>query len=90
MVVVASGATILAEDEGWSVFLPGVPVGADGATFGAAVDNMIDALREYAADWRERLRDAPNQRAHEALVQAISVSTDDQLREWLQANHSGS
>lgn len=79
-------ATIVAEDGGWSVFLPGVPVGVDGATFDAALDDMIDALREYATDWRERLRDAPNQQAHGALVQMISVCTDAQLRDWLQAS----
>ena len=44
---------------------------------------MIDALREYAEDWQERLLDAPNHRNNWGLVQLICLSTDDQLREWL-------
>lgn len=68
---------------GWSVFIPGVPVAADGATFDGAIDEMIDALREYAEDWQDRLLDAPNHREQWGLVQMIELSDDVQLREWL-------
>ena len=78
-----SGAQVVAEAGGWSVFIPGLPVAADGATFDEAITEMIDALREYADDWQERLLDAPNHRGNWALVQLISLSTDDQVREWL-------
>jgi hypothetical protein len=44
---------------------------------------MINALREYAEDWQERLLDTPNHQNNWALVQLISLSTDDQLRDWL-------
>ncbi|WP_431927398.1 hypothetical protein [Nonomuraea jabiensis] len=44
---------------------------------------MVDALREYAEDWQDRLLDAPNHRENWGLVQLISLSDDDQLREWL-------
>ncbi len=78
-----SRAQVVAEAGGWSVFIPGLPVAADGATFEEAIVEMIDALREYAEDWQERLLDAPNHRNSWGLVQLISLSTDDQLRDWL-------
>jgi predicted RNase H-like HicB family nuclease len=53
-----SRAQVVAEGGGWSVFIPGLPVAADGDSFAGAVDDMIDALREYAEDWQERLLDA--------------------------------
>ncbi len=41
------------------------------------------ALREYAADWQERLAEATNHRDNWALVQLITLSEDDQLPDWL-------
>lgn len=76
-------AQVVPEAGGWSVFIPGLPISADGATFEEAVVEMIDTLREYAEDWQERLLDAPNHRSNWGLVQLISLSTDDQIREWL-------
>ena len=81
--LIASRAQAVAEAGGWSIFIPGLPVAADGSTFDEAVVEMIDALREYAEDWQERLLDAPNHRDNWGLVQLISLSTDDQLRDWL-------
>jgi hypothetical protein len=81
--VCPSRAEVVAEADGWSVFIPGLPVAADGATFDEAIDEMIDALREYADDWQERLLDAPNHRDNWGLVQLISLSGDEQLRDWL-------
>jgi predicted RNase H-like HicB family nuclease len=78
-----SNAQIVAEDGGWSIFVPGLPVAADGATLDDALAEMVDALREYADDWQDRLLDAPNHRGHWGLVQLIVLSTDEQLREWL-------
>lgn len=79
----AHRAQVVAEAGGWSVFIPGLPIAADGATFDEAITEMIVALREYAEDWQERLLDAPNHRNNWALVQVISLSDDDQLRDWL-------
>ncbi|WP_406281614.1 prevent-host-death protein [Nocardia sp. NBC_00881] len=79
----AAGAEVVAENEGWSVFLPGLPIAADGATFDEAVDEVILALREYADDWQGRLRTAPNHRENWGLVQLIGLSDDAQLRDWL-------
>jgi predicted RNase H-like HicB family nuclease len=81
--VVPSRAQVVQEGDGWSVFIPGLPVTADGATFDEAVDEMVEALREYAQDWQDRLLRAPNHRENWGLVQLISLSDDDQLREWL-------
>ena len=71
------------EAGGWSVFIPGLPVAADGRTFDDAILEMVDALREYAQDWQERLFDAPNHRENRGLVQLINLSNDNQLRDWL-------
>jgi hypothetical protein len=81
--IVPSRAQVVPEAGGWSVFIPGLPVAADGASFDEAISEMIDALREYAEDWQERLLDAPNHRDNWGLVQLISFSDDEQLRDWL-------
>jgi len=81
--VLPSGTQVVAEAGGWSVFIPGVPVSADAATFDEAITEMVDALREYVADWHARLLDAQNHRDNWGLVQLISLSDDDQLRDWL-------
>jgi predicted RNase H-like HicB family nuclease len=76
-------AQVVAEAGGWSMFVPGLPVAADGASFAEAIDEMIGALREYADDWQEHLLDAPNHVQNWGLVQLVSLSDDDQLRDWL-------
>lgn len=76
-------AQVVAEAGGWSVFVPGLPVAADGATFDEAIDEMVDALREYADDWEERLLDVVNHRDSWAVVALVGLSDDGQLREWL-------
>lgn len=81
--LVPSRAQAVPEADGWSVFIPGVPVAADGATFDEAITEMIEALREYADDWQARLLDAPNHRENWGLVQLISLSDDEQLADWL-------
>lgn len=83
MTAVPARAQVVAEAGGWSVFIPGLPIAADGGTLDEAIAEMIDALREYADDWQDRLLDAPNHRENWALVQLISLSDDRQLRDWL-------
>jgi antitoxin (DNA-binding transcriptional repressor) of toxin-antitoxin stability system len=77
-------AEVLAEAGGWSVLLPGLPIGAEGETFDEALDEMVSALREYAEDWADHLRHAPNHEPNWGLVQIIDLSSDEQLRDWLQ------
>ena len=84
--IVPSNAQVVPEAGGWSVFIPGLPVAADGASFDDAIDEMIDALREYAEDWQDHLLDAPNHRDNWGLVQLISLSDDEQLHDWLVGN----
>jgi predicted RNase H-like HicB family nuclease len=81
--VTPSRAQVVPESGAWSLFIPGLPIAADGATFDEAVAEMIDALREYAEDWQDHLLDAPNHRENWGLVQLISLSDDEQLRDWL-------
>lgn len=76
-------AEVVSEDGGWSVFIPGFPIAADGATFAEAVDEMVCALREYAHDWVERLHRAPNHAGNWALVQIVSLSDDEHLAQWV-------
>ncbi|MDN5797676.1 MAG: hypothetical protein L0H79_18285 [Intrasporangium sp.] len=76
-------AQAVPDGDGWSIVLPGVPVAADGATIEEAVDEMIDALREYAEAWTERLRLAPNHEDNWGLVQIVTLASDEQLRSWL-------
>jgi len=81
--VCTSRTEVVAEAGGWSVFIPGLPVAADGGTFDEAICEMIDALREYAEDWQERLSGSPNHRENWGLVQLIDLSDDSQLRDWM-------
>jgi predicted RNase H-like HicB family nuclease len=78
-----SRAQVVAEAGGWSVFIPGLPIAADGATLDEALDEMVAALREYAEDWQDRLLDAPNHAGNWGLVQLVTLSSDGQLRDWL-------
>jgi Antitoxin of toxin-antitoxin, RelE / RelB, TA system len=78
-----SGAVMAHEAGGWSIVLPGLPIAADGATVDQALDEMVEAMREYADDWTERLLTAPNHARNWDLVQFIELSDDEQLRSWL-------
>jgi len=77
-------AEVVAEAGGWSVMLPGLPIAAEGETFDEAVNEMVSALREYAEDWADHLRHAPNHEQNWGLIQIIDLSSDDELRNWLQ------
>lgn len=76
-------AEAVAESGGWSVFIPGLPIAADGATLDEALDETVLALREYADAWSQRLRLAPNHADNWGLVQIVEFSSDSQLKAWL-------
>ena len=80
-----SRAMVVAEGGGWAALLPGLPVSGDGPTLEAAIADLIDALREYAEDWNDRLLDAPNHRDNWDLVEIVELASDDELRSWLLA-----
>lgn len=77
-------AQVVSEAGGWSIMLNGLPLAADGETFDEALDEMVDVLREYAEDWADHLRHAPNHADNWGLVQIIDLSTDAELKAWLQ------
>ena len=72
----------VAEADGWSVFLPGTPIAADGAELDEAVEEFVQALREYAQDWEDRLRQAPNHEHLWPLMLFVSMSSDDEIASW--------
>ena len=76
-------AEVVAEAGGWSVFIPGTPVAADGATLDEAITETVDALREYAADWVDHLSRVPNHAENWGLVQLVVLSTDEEIADWL-------
>lgn len=78
-----ANAEVVAENDGWSIFLPGLPIAADGSTLDEALDEAVLALRDYAEAWAERLRLAPNHADNWGLVQIIEFSSDERLRSWL-------
>ena len=73
----------VAEADGWSVFLPGTPISADGADLDEAVDEFVSALREYVEDWNTRLRFAPNHQHHWPLVYFVSLNSDAEIAQWV-------
>jgi predicted RNase H-like HicB family nuclease len=78
-----SQAVVVAEGGGWAAFIPGVPVHGDAATLDEAIDDLIEALRDYAEDWNDRLHAAPNHAQHRSLVELVELSDDEQLRDWI-------
>jgi hypothetical protein len=71
------------EAGGWSILLPGTPVAADGADPDSALDEFVDALREYAEDWIERLHAAPNHQENWGLVQFVALAGESGIRSWV-------
>ena len=83
-VVVPSHAQVNLEDSGlWSASLSGVPLWAEAPTYEAVIQAMVSELREYAAEWRDGLFEAPNHRENWGLVLLVEVSSNQQLAEWL-------
>lgn len=80
-----SNAQTVCEDEAWTIFIPELPLAAEGPTLDAAISTMIEELRLYASDWVDHLHVAPNHSMHWAVVQLITLSTDEQLKDWLVA-----
>jgi hypothetical protein len=74
---------VVNEDGAWAVFMPGRPLASEASTLEEALEDFVDALRDYAEDWEYHLHAAPNHRENWALVQLIDLSTDDQLTSWL-------
>lgn len=80
-------AHVFSEEGRWIVLLSGRPFVSEGGTVDEAIADLVLTLREYAQDWDERLRLAPNHEQNWALVQLINLSTDEELVEWIE--HGG-
>lgn len=87
--LIPSRARVVAEGGGWVVLFPEAPVHGDGETFADAIDDAVEALREYAEDWNDRLRFASNHVDYRSLVELVELSTDEQLKDWILAEESG-
>jgi hypothetical protein len=66
-------------DEGVYVWLPGLPISADGPDFDDAIASLVEAMRDYAAAWLEDLRHFSNHEANWGLVNLVLLSEDDEL-----------
>lgn len=74
---------LFCEDGVWTAAIPGAPLATEGVGIDDAVDELVEALREYAEDWADRLHDAPNHARWWALAQMVAFSSDDELRSWV-------
>lgn len=72
------------EDERVIAFMALRPFVSEGLTFDGALDDLVESLREYAEDWHDHLSSAPNHADNGALVQLVNVSSDQQLRDWIE------
>jgi len=79
---------VINEDGAWAMFMPGLPIAAEGSTLEEATADLIEALRDYAEDWEDHLQAAPNHTGNWALVQIIDAATDEQLAQWLTESNS--
>ncbi len=75
---------VFAENDGWTVVLPGTPISADSTDFNECVEDFLGALQEYADDWVTdvELRNARSHRANAPLVALVNHLTRDELRNW--------
>ncbi|WIB78460.1 hypothetical protein DEJ28_04980 [Curtobacterium sp. MCPF17_002] len=76
--------SVVREDGVVVALMAGRPFVSEGADVDEALDDLALSLREYAADWEDRLQHAPNHHDAWALVQLVKLSTDDELRDWLE------
>lgn len=66
-----------------TIIIPGAPLAVEARSVEESLTEMVEVLREYAVDWRERLHHASNHRGNWALVELTEMSTDEQLSKWL-------
>lgn len=82
--VLPARVRVFAEDGRVIALMEDHPFVAEGASVDDAVADLIEALREYAQDWDDRLKSAPNHHDAWAFVQLVKLSTDEQLRTWFE------
>lgn len=70
-------------DGAWALLMPGRPFAAESPRLEEAVEDFVDAMREYSDDWETYLHAASNHRENWGLVQLVKLSTDAQMAAWL-------
>ena len=83
MALNAGRVELVPDGDAWLAVLADSPIGAEGDDTADAIDELIDAMREYAEDWSARLRLASNHEHNWGLVQLVDHSSDDELRAWI-------
>lgn len=81
--MIPESACISSSTDRVTIIIPGAPLAVETRSVEESLTEMVEVLREYAVDWRERLHNAPNHRGNRALVELTELSTDDQLSKWL-------
>lgn len=66
-----------------SIWIDGLPISAQGESFEMASDELVQAMRDYAAAWVDELRLYPNHKENWALTNLILLSTDEELHTFL-------
>ncbi|TFD61301.1 prevent-host-death protein [Cryobacterium sp. Hh7] len=64
--------------------MEGRPFVSEGIDADGALADLVLSLREYADAWEDRLGFASNHSGNWGLIQLITLSTDEQLVEWLE------
>lgn len=85
----ADRVQVIPDDDRWVAAVDHAPLAGEGETADEAVDDLIDALRDYSDDWADRLWHAPNHDANWALVQLVDLSDDQELHGWIMGVGTG-
>jgi hypothetical protein len=71
------------EDGAIVLVCDGLPFAAEASTLSDAVDQLVEDLIDYAAEWPENYSQAVNHRENWALVQLVSIMDPEQVREFV-------
>ena len=83
MALNAGRVELVPDGDSWLAVVTDSPIAAEGDDAADAIDELIEAMREYAEDWSARLRLASNHEQNWGLVQLVDHSSDDELRAWI-------
>lgn len=81
---VSPRVSVFREDDSVVALMEGRPFVSEGTDVDGALADLVESLREYAADWEDRLQHAPNHHDAWGLVQLVKLSTDAELVDWLE------
>lgn len=80
---VAFKAQVVHEDGLWTVIMPGRKFAAEATQLADAVADLIDNLRDYAAEWQDQLHAVPKRSGNDSRVRLVKLSSEEQLAAWL-------